>query len=71
MENKIQQANNNITELVNKIVSMEVADKGHCCLQVVLFYENRVCDEEVTCSVCNYRAAQRYKEMLLEKYIVK
>ena len=71
MENKIQEANNNITELVNKIVSMEVADKGHCCLQVVLFDENRVCDEEVTCDVCNYRAAQRYKEKLLEKYIVK
>ena len=66
MENKLQEANYNITELVNKIVSMEVADKGHCCLQVVLFDDNWVCYEEVSCDVCNYRAAQRYKEMLLE-----
>lgn len=72
MENKIQQANNNITELVNKIVSKEIADKGHCCLKAILFDENnRDCDDDLTCSACNYQAAQRYKEMLLEKYLVK
>lgn len=71
MENKIQQANDNITELVNKIVSMEVSDKGHCCLKVVLFDGNKDCDDGYTCSFCNFRTAQRYKEMLLEKYLVK
>ena len=71
MENKIQEANNNITELVNKIVSMQIADKGHYCLKEVLLDENRECDDELTCSACNFRAAQRYKEMLLEKYLVK
>lgn len=71
MKNKIQEANYNITELVNKIVSLIIADNGHCCLKAVLFDENRDCDEDLTCSACNYRAAQRYKEMLLEKYLVK
>lgn len=71
MENKIQQANNNITELIDKIVSMEIADKGHYCLKVVLFDEKRDCDGELTCGACNYRVAQRYKEMLLQKYLVK
>ena len=44
MENKLQEANDNITELVNKIVSLIIADNGHCCLKVVMFDENRDCD---------------------------
>lgn len=71
MENKLQQANDNITELVDKLAGLTLADNSGNCLKVVLFDEDRNCEGEVTCSSCNYRTFQRYKEMLLDKYLVK
>jgi hypothetical protein len=71
MENKLQQANDNITELVNKLAGLTLADNSGNCLKAVLFDEDRNCEGEVTCNSCNYRTFQRYKEMLLDKYLVK
>lgn len=71
MEDKLQRANDNITELVDKLAGLALADNRGNCLKVVLFDEDRNCEEELTCSSCNYQTFQRYKKMLLDKYLVK
>lgn len=70
-EDKLQRANDNITELVDKLAGLVLADNSGNCLKAVLFDEDRNCEGELTCSSCNYRTFQRYKEMLLDKYLVK
>ena len=70
MENKLNRANENINELVDRLVSAEIAPYTHCCLKVILFNESRSnCSGE--CSGCNNEVIERYTEMLLEKYLVK
>ena len=69
MEIKLNKANENIIELVDKLVSAKVASHTHHCLKVVLFGEVRLdCDN---CDTCNREQIRRYREMLLEKYLVK
>ena len=67
MEIKLDKANENIIELVDKLVSAKVESNTHRCLKVVLFGEN--CEECDTCD--REQIKQRYREMLLEKYLVK
>ena len=69
MEIKLDKANENIIELVDKLVSVKVAPHTHHCLKVVLFGEDRLNCEN--CDTCNREQIRRYREMLLEKYLVK
>ena len=69
MEIKLNKANENIIELVDKLVSAKVAPHTHNCLKVVLFGEDRLNCEN--CNTCNREQIRRYRETLLEKYHVK
>lgn len=69
MEIKLNKANENIIELVDRLVSAKVAPHTHHCLKVVLFGEDRLNCEN--CDTCNREQIRRYREMLLEKYLVK
>lgn len=69
MEIKLDKANENIIELVDRLVSAKVAPHTHHCLRVVLFDEHGVNCEN--CDACNREQISRYREMLLEKYLVK
>lgn len=71
MEDKLQRANENIKELVDKLAGLVLADNSSNCLKVVLFGEDRNCEGELGCSSCNFTTLQRYKKMLLDKYLVK
>lgn len=68
IDGKLHQANENIAELVNKIVALETMDDGNC-FKCTLFGEERDCD--INCCRCNYLSKERYRKMLMEKYIVK
>ena len=69
MEIKLDKANENIIELVDRLVSAKIAPHTHHCLQVVLFGGRTNCSGE--CCACSREQIQRYREMLLEKYLVK
>lgn len=69
MEIKLNKANENIIELVDRLVNTEVANHTKHCLKVVLFGENGYNCED--CDACNRAQISRYREMLLEKYLVK
>ena len=70
MEIKLDKANENIIELVDRLVSAEIEPHTpHDCLQFVLFGRRTNCNG--ACCACNREQKQRYIEMLLEKYLVK
>lgn len=69
MEIKLNKANENIIELVDRLVNTEVANHDRHCLKVVLFGENGYNCED--CNACNREQISRYREMLLEKYLIK
>ena len=69
-KDKLYQANENIAKLVNRVVGFATLD-CHNCFKVTLFNEDRDCPEDMSCGHCNYLAKERYREMLLDKYIVK
>jgi hypothetical protein len=69
MEIKLNKANENIIELVDRLVNTEVANHTNHCLKVVFFGEDRLNCED--CNACNREQIRRYREMLLEKYLVK
>ena len=69
MEIKLDKANENIIELVDRLVNTEVANHAGHCFKVVLFGEDRLNCED--CDTCNREQIRRYREMLLEKYLVK
>ena len=69
MEIKLNKANENIIELVDSLVNAKVANHAGHCLKVVFFGENRLNCEN--CDTCNREQIRRYREMLLEKYLVK
>ena len=69
MEIKLNKANENIIELVDSLVNAKVAPHTNHCLKVVLFGEDRLNCED--CDACNREQIRRYREMLLEKYLVK
>lgn len=70
MEIKLNKANENIIELVDRLVSAKIEPHTpHDCLQVVLFGGRTNCSGE--CCACNREQKQRYREMLLEQYLVK
>jgi hypothetical protein len=69
MDIKLNKANENIIELVDRLVNTKVDNhKGHC-LKVVFFDEDRCNCED--CNACCREQIRRYREMLLEKYLVK
>ena len=70
IDDKLSQANDNIAELVNKIVALKTMDGGKC-FKCALFGEERDCPNDVNCCRCNYLSKERYRKMLMEKYIVK
>lgn len=69
MEIKLDKANENIIELVDRLVNATVANHNGHCLKVVFFGENRLNCED--CDACCREQIRRYREMLLEKYLVK
>lgn len=69
MEIKLNKANENIIELVDSLVNAKVTNHAGHCLKVVFFGENRLNCEN--CDACNREQIRRYREMLLEKYLVK
>lgn len=70
MENKLKQANENITELIDKVVSLRAPDNGNC-LKVSLLGECRDCCNDISCHECNRLSKARYRKWLIEQYIVK
>lgn len=70
IDDKLSQANDNIAELVNKIVALKTMDGGKC-FKCTLFDEERDCPNDVNCCRCNYLSKERYRKMLMAKYIVK
>lgn len=69
MEIKLNKANENIIELVDRLVNTTVANHNGHCLKVVFFGENRLNCED--CDACCREQIRRYRELLLEKYLVK
>ena len=69
MEIKLNKANENIIELVDRLVNAKVANHAGYCLKVVFFGENRLNCKD--CNACCREQIRRYREMLLEKYLVK
>lgn len=70
IDDKLNQANENIVELVNKIVALKTMDGGNC-FKCTLFDEERDCPNDINCCRCNYLSKERYRKMLMAKYIVK
>lgn len=70
IDDKLSQANENIVELVNKIVALKTMDGGNC-FKCTLFNEERDCPNDINCCRCNYLSKERYRKMLMAKYIVK
>lgn len=69
MEIKLDKANENIIELVDRLVNATVANHNGHCLKVVLFGKDRLNCKD--CDACNREQIRRYRELLLEKYLVK
>ena len=70
IDDKLNQANENIADLVNKIVGLATMDSGKC-FKCTLFGEEKGCSTDVTCGRCNHLTKERYRKMLLAQYIVK
>lgn len=69
MDIKLDKANENIIDLVDRLVNAKIANHNGHCLKVVLFGEDkRNCED---CNACNSEQIRRYREILLEKYLVK
>jgi hypothetical protein len=70
IDDKLNQANDNIAELVNEIVALKTMDSGNC-FKCTLFGEERDCPDHFSCSRCNHSTKERYRKMLMAQYIVK
>jgi hypothetical protein len=70
IDEKLNQANDNIAELVNEIVALKTMDSGNC-FKFTLFGEERDCPDSFSCGRCNHLTKERYRKMLLAQYIVK
>lgn len=69
MEIKLNKANENIIELVDRLVNAKVANHTGHCLKIILFGDKRSNCED--CNACCREQIRRYREMLLEQYLVK
>ena len=70
MEIKLNKANENIIELVDKLVNAKIANHSGHCLKIILFGEERRSNCE-DCNACCREQIRQYREMLLEKYLVR
>lgn len=70
IDDKLNQANDNIAELVNEIVALKTMDSGNC-FKCTLFDEERDCPDAFSCGRCNHLTKEHYRKMLLNQYIVK
>lgn len=70
IDDKLNQANDNIAELVNEIVVLKTMDSGNC-FKCTLFGEERDCPDAFSCGRCNHLTKERYRKMLMAQYIVK
>lgn len=70
MEGKLYRANENIKELVDSIVYHKTQNYDHCCLRIVLLNKDRCNCDNTSCDVCNRRAKEEYRNMLLSHYLV-
>ena len=70
IDEKLNQANDNIAVLVNEIVDLKTMDISNC-FKCTIFGEKRECPSDVSCGRCNYLTKERYRKMLMEQYIVK
>jgi hypothetical protein len=70
IDDKLSQANDNIAELVNRFVSLKTMNDDNC-FKCTLFNEEGVCTDDISCGMCNHLTKERYRKMLMEKYIVK
>lgn len=70
IDDRLNQANENIAELVDKIVALKTMN-GYNCFKRTLFDEERDCTDDVSCDRCNHLTKERYRKMLLAQYIVK
>lgn len=70
MDIKLDKANENIIDLVDRLVNAKIANHSGHCLKIILFGEDRYnnCED---CNACKREQIRRYREMLLEKYLVK
>ena len=66
----ISRANENIEMLVDEIVALKTRD-SHNCFKCTLFDEERDCPCEINCAKCNNLTKERYRQMLLNQYIVR
>lgn len=69
IDDKLNQANDNIAELVNEIVALKIMDSRNCFKRTLLG-EKRDCSR-MSCDICNYLSKELYRKKLLEQYIVK
>lgn len=70
IDDKLNQANKNIAELVDMIVALDTTNYSNC-FKVTLLGEKRDCPSDVSCDTCNYLSKELYRKKLLEQYIVK
>lgn len=70
IDDKLNQANKNIAELVDTIVALDTTNYSNC-YKVTLLGEKRDCPSDVSCDTCNYLSKKLYRQKLLEQYIVK
>lgn len=70
IDDAISRANENIEMLVDEVVSLKTMDIGNC-FKRTLFDEERDCPDAFSCGRCNHLTKERYRQMLLNKYIVK
>ena len=70
IDDKLNQANDNIAELVKTIVDLDTMNSGNC-FKCTLFGEERDCPNDISCNMCNFLTKKRYHQKLLNKYIVK
>ena len=68
LEDKLNRANENIEDLVGKIVGLIKTERSGHCLRVVLLNKNRICSTQENCDICNSNSAKMYAEFLLGKY---
>jgi hypothetical protein len=70
IDDKLNQANKNIAELVDTIVALDTRNYSNC-YKVTLLGEKRDCSRDISCDTCNYLSKELYRKKLLEQYIVK
>lgn len=69
-EDKLKQANENITTLVNRVVALTTLNVAEC-FKITILGGNRDCPDDTSCNYCNHKSKERYRKMLLEEYLVK